>query len=65
MKKLIEWDDGFYQYRDDPENVLIQIQIGDVFLYNTQASLIMEKIRTPFNALWPLKYFQSIAAHYG
>ena len=65
MDKLIEWGDGFYQYRDDPETVFVKIEMGDACLYNTQASLLMDEIQTAFKALWPSKYFESIDAHYG
>ena len=65
MDKLIQWGDGFYQYRDDPETVFVKIQMGDACLYNTQASLLMDEIQTAFKALWPSKYFESIDAHYG
>ena len=64
MDKLIEWGDGFYQYRADPETVFIQIQMGDACLYNTQASLLMNEIQTAFKALWPSKYFESVDPHY-
>ena len=65
MNKLIEWGDGFSQWRDDPETVFVKIQMGDACLYNTQASLLMDEIQTAFKALWPSKYFESIDAHYG
>ena len=63
MDKLIQWGDGFYQYRDDPETAFVKIQMGDACLYNTQASLLMDEIQTAFKALWPSKYFESIDAH--
>ena len=65
MDKLIQWGDGFYQYRDDPETVFVKIQMSDACLYNTQASLLMDEIQTAFKALWPSEYFESIDAHYG
>ena len=65
MDKLIKWDDGFYQYCDDPETVFVKIEMGDACLYNTQANLLMDEIQTTFKALWPSKYFESIDAHYG
>jgi hypothetical protein len=65
MNRLIEWGDGFSQWRDEPETVLIQIQMGDACLYNTQASLLMNEIQNEFNGLWPSKYFWSISANYG
>lgn len=64
MTDLIEWDDGFYQLRDDHEHVFLQIQLGDVCLYETQAMLLMEEIQTEFDALKPSKYFQGITATY-
>ena len=62
MDKLIQWGDGFYQYRDDPETAFVKIQMGDACLDNTQASLLMDEIQTAFKALWPSKYFESIDA---
>ena len=65
MNKLIEWDDGFFQWRDEPQTVFIKIQMGDACLYNTQARLLMDQIQAEFDALRPSKYFWRISAHYG
>ena len=64
MTNLIEWSDGFYQWRDDHERVFLQIRFGDACLYKTQAILLMDEIQTEFDALKPSKYFEEITATY-
>ena len=64
MTDLIEWSDGFYQWREDHDHVFLQIQFGDACLYKTQAMLLMDEIQTEFDSLKPSKYFEGITATY-